>query len=684
MKLYRAPDARSLSTHKVHRKMLHLSLLLIVLFASATASHADGTRDAVAEPQARVLQADTPLATMQGSRFQGPAGWSIHSEGSAVFLAPPEEGTRVALVDVAAPDADAAVAAAWAAFHPAKLWPLKLANDLPPRDGWEQIREYSYETSANDRLLVAARVFRRSSTWTVLVSEIPYAVAGKRGSQLALLQGHILPKGGQRESFAGRKANDLTPERVAALRRFLVNAQTQLDIPGVVLGLVQHGKTVFAGGMGVRDMDKPEPVDADTRFLVASNTKAMTTLMLATLVDEGKFDWETPVAQLWPEFQLGDADTTRKVRVKHLLCACTGLPRQDYEWLLQYGGVAPIDVVRGLAELQPTSEFGALYQYSNQLAAAGGYLGAHVLYPERELGVAYDEAMRTRVFAPLGMDATTFDFAIALEGNHATPYSQDVDGGLGKVDMRLNYSIDALRPAGGAWSNVHDLLRFVQFELDKGKLSDGTRYISEKALLTRREPQVKLGADGAYGMGLFIDRTSDITSVQHGGSMIGYQTGMLWFPDHDIGIVVLTNADNGGVLMPLVRRYLLELLFDGKPQAEAELASAAARLKARRVAERKRLTLPAEPGVVAKLASRYRDASLGDVVVRRGQSAVMVDFGEWGSEVATRRNDDGTVSLVTVAPGAVGYELVIADRNDQRRLVLRDAQHEYVFDEVSE
>ena len=135
--------------------------------------------------------------------------------------------------------------------------------------------------------------------------------------------------------------------------------------------------------------------------------------MLAKLLDEGKLTWETPVTTLLPSFQLGDPDTTRRVLVKHLICACTGLPRQDFEWLFQYAGVTCEGAMKTLATIKPTSEFGALFQYSNLLAAAGGFVGGHVAYPSMELGAAYDEAMRTRVFAPLGMTATTFDFARA-------------------------------------------------------------------------------------------------------------------------------------------------------------------------------------------------------------------------------------------------------------------------------
>ena len=167
-----------------------------------------------------------------------------------------------------------------------------------------------------------------------------------------------------------------------------------VGVPGVAVAVLQEGKVVLAEGYGVRQLGRSEKVDAETLFMVGSNTKAMTTLMLAKLVDEGKMGWETPVTTLLPTFRLGDADTTRQVKVKHLVCACTGLPRQDLEWIFEYEGETPVNALDTLATMQPTSAFGEMFQYSNLLAAAAGFVGGHVAYPQQELGVAYDNAMQ--------------------------------------------------------------------------------------------------------------------------------------------------------------------------------------------------------------------------------------------------------------------------------------------------
>jgi CubicO group peptidase (beta-lactamase class C family) len=413
--------------------------------------------------------------------------------------------------------------------------------------------------------------------------------------------------------------------------------------------------------------------------MVASNTKALTTLMLAKLLDEGKLTWETPVTKLLPSFQLGDPDTTRRVLVKHLICACTGLPRQDLEWLFKFESVTPEGALETLATMKPTSEFGALFQYSNPLAGAAGFVGGHLAYPSKELGAAYDEVMRTRVFEPLGMASTTFDFKQALaSSNHAAAHAPDVDGNPSLAVMEANYAVIPVRPAGAAWSSVRDMLKYVQMELDEGKLPDGTRYISKDALLARREPQVSIGEDATYGMGLVVDTEYGTPVVNHGGDMIGYHSDMMWLPEHNVGAVILTNGDPGWVLRTLFQRKLLEVLFEGRAEADADVAAQAKSYFDGLAAERKLLTVPADSKEAAKLATHYANDALGEISVRKDGTDTVFDFGEWRSKVASRSNPDGTVSFLTIAPGIAGFEFVVGT-GPGPSLIVRDAQHEYVF-----
>jgi len=621
---------------------------------------------------------DTPRTTTSGATFIAPAGWSIAVRGPATILEAPEGDSRIALVDVRAADADAAVAAAWAAYLPDARWPLKVTTTAPDKDGWSDIRTYGYRVSPNEKRDVEASTRRAGEVWTVAIYDMTQAVGEKRLSAVSLVFGRLLPKGYVRESFAGRKALPLDADRLARLRAWMETAMKELKVPGVSYGVVQDGKAVFQGGLGVKEMGKEGAPDADTLFMIASNTKALTTLMLARLVDQKRIAWDTPVTSLLPSFKLGDAETTRQVLVKHLICACTGLPRQDYEWLLEFQGLTCEGAMATLATMQPTSKFGEMFQYSNPMAAAAGFVGGHVLYPEMELGKAYDEAMRTQVFGPLGMKDTTFDFVKALKGNHAYAHAPDVDGQPARAAMEINYSMIPVRPAGAAWSSVRDMLLYVSMELAEGQLPAGKRYIDRAPLLERRVPQVPIGKDDTYGMGLGVNRKYGIPVVHHGGDMIGFHSDMIWLPEHGVGAVVLTNADPGWILRTLFRRKLLEVLFDGKPEAEADVASQARTYFAELAAERKLLTVPADSAEASKLAARYANPALGEIAVTKKGGAVNFDFGEWKSEMASRRNPDGTTSFVTIVPGFMGFEFVVGG-GEHPTLVTRDGQHEYVF-----
>jgi CubicO group peptidase (beta-lactamase class C family) len=624
------------------------------------------------------IAADSPKTTTAGNTFVAPAGWSLVVRGPATILEAPEGGSFIVLVDVTKKDAataEDAVAFAWAAYKPDAKWPLKVTTPIADKDGWTNRTQYTYQTSPNEKRDVGADVRQANDVWTVSIYDVAQAIGEKRGAQIGLIYGKLLPKGRSRESFAGKKANTLDQARLAELRKFVETSMKLTGVPGVSVGIYQDGRVVLAEGFGVREIGKPEKVDAETKYMIASNTKAMATLMLAKLVDAQKLTWETPAVSVWPTFKLGDADVTKQVLIKHLICACTGMPRQDFEWLLEFEGFTPEKMMGVLATMRPTSKFGELFQYSNPMAAAAGYLGGHVAYPDLEIGVAYDQAMQAMVFDPLGMKSTTHDFAKAQTGDFATAHAPDIDGKPALAEARTNLSIVPVRPAGGAWSSVNDVMKYVVMELGEGTLPNGTRYISKDALLARRAPQVVVGTDITYGMGLFVNKQYGMTVVHHGGDMIGYHSDMMWLPEYGVGAVILTNGDPGWLIRTVFRRKLLEVLFDGVPEADGQIAATAKTFFEDLAAERKLLTVPADAAEAKKLAATYHHPAVGSIVVNKQGAATIFDFGEWSSEMASRKNPDGTISFITIVPGFNGLEFVAGDNT----LTLRDAQHEYVL-----
>ncbi|MDT8070923.1 MAG: serine hydrolase domain-containing protein [Terriglobia bacterium] len=667
----------------VSRKLIPVLSILFVLTQISIAITPARQEQAQAKPAVEKVDVETARTTPGGTAFKVPAGWSIETGKNIVTLTPPEPDTHIVVVDAQGADAKAAVAFAWAEYKPESKRPLKLATPRPGREGWDERQLFEYETSPNERAVVQAIALRAGTKWTVVILDGTEMTFEKRSAPAGLILASLRPKGYERETFAGRKPHTLDAAHIAQLKEFVETSMKELGIPGASMALIDHGNVVYEGGFGVRELGEPEKVDENTLFMAASNTKGMTTLLLSRLVDEKKLKWDEPVINVYPSFKLGSEDTTKKVLVKNLICACTGLPRQDLEWIFEFKQAKPETTFTTLSTMEPTSKFGEVFQYSNLMASAAGYIGAHILYPNLDLGTAYDRAMQEEVFDPLGMKSTTFDYKRALAGDHASPHGDDIDGTPSVASMAFNYAVLPARPAGGVWTSASDLARYVELELTKGKLPNGKQLVSEENLLMRRTPQIMLGEDASYGMGLEESHRYGVSVISHGGSMAGFKSNWWAIPDAGIGAVLLTNSDTGGYLLGGFQRRLLEVVYDGKPEAAADVAAQAARYKARLKKDRERLVVPADPSEVQKLAKKYVSKELGEIAVLNNNGVVTFDFGEWKSKVASRKNDDGTISFITTDPTNDGFEFVVAERQGKRALIIRDGQHEYVFTEVS-
>lgn len=632
---------------------------------------------------------DQASKTSTGTTLTLPASWSQHEMGPVLLLNPPETDTHMAIVAVAhASDAKSAVGAAWELYRAGAAHPFKLLTSRPARNGWDEQALVEYEHSPTEHLDIYSIAHRKGSDWTVAIVDGSQSTTEKRDAAISLIVQSLRPAGYSRESFSGKTSHPLDPALVTALLDFVRKSAAELHVPGVGLGLIDHDKIVFEGGVGVRAADKPAPVDAHTLFMIASNTKSMSTLLLAELVDEDKLRWDEPATEAYPGFRLGSNETTHKVLMRHLVCACTGLPRKDYEWLFTTTSKTPAsDTFVQLAATEPTSGFGEVFQYNNLMASAAGYIGAHIVHPDRELGAAYDAAMQERIFGPLSMRDTTFSMARALAGDHASPHADDVDGKLRITSQDVNYAIAPFRPAGGAWSSPHDMIRYVRNELTLGVLPNGRRLVSAANLLARRSRGVPTGEDTWYGMGLEEDATWGVSVIHHGGSLVGYQSDLFIIPSAQVGAVILTNADNGEHMTRPFMRRLLEVLYNGRPEAADDVASRAKEIDAKLEELRRRLLVPAAATDVAQLAPAYVSHDLGRLVVEHKGDVVRFRVSTWSGETASRHNDDGTTSFIVIEPGFIDpdsmTEFVIENSSRQRSLTTRDGQHVYRFTEAA-
>ena len=336
-------------------------------------------------------EAKTETKLMKWPTFDAPSGWSTTNNDKIIVFKAPEGNATLALVNL--PTATNAITAAKLAFKeidPDFNRTVKLNTEEASKNGWNAIREIEYQTSPAEERLIYAYTHEYKGQWSVLLLDGHLGTIAKRGAAARGMLGSLTRLGFSPENLSGRKAAIMNPDKVQALLDFVKTSIDGLSVPGAGVGIIQNGKLVYSGGVGVKNRNSGDLIDGDTRFMIASNTKGMTTLLLAKLVEMGRLSWSDTVVSHYPSFRLGDDITTKSVLIRHLVCACTGLPRKDFEWVFNNAPDTPATVIFDeLAATKPTSGFGELYQYNNQMAAAAGYVAAHLFYPEMEIGAAF-------------------------------------------------------------------------------------------------------------------------------------------------------------------------------------------------------------------------------------------------------------------------------------------------------
>lgn len=426
--------------------------------------------------------------------------------------------------------------------------------------------------------------------------------------------------------------NQLTPSRLGGLDDYAEAAMVRWQVPGLAIAVVREGQLVHARGYGVRSVNESAKIDAETVFPLASCTKSFTAAAIAKLIDNGKVNWDHPVAKHLPALRLSDAELTAKVTIRQALGHRTGLPTANMLW--RNGAFDRDEIMARLRWLKPAAAQGEKFIYNNVMYLVLGKL------VEQISGQTWNEYLRTELFAPLSMKSTFADSSgITDRKNVAAPHANNA-GKLQRIDR---YSPDVIAPAGAIHSNLLDMAQWLKLHLDGGT-SDGRQLISKVHLAEMhtppqpvekrdpadsRDPRVSLEN---YGLGWFFNEQGGRQVVEHSGNSTGFVSWVAMIPEARLGMVILANQHNTGLNLAL-RIWILDALLGSTPRDWSEKVRSSFTKVLERFDEAK--TKYAEnhpkettlPQPLSEFAGRYTSPLYGDVVITELDGRLSLQFG---------------------------------------------------------
>lgn len=421
------------------------------------------------------------------------------------------------------------------------------------------------------------------------------------------------------------------------LDAYVARSMKTFDVPGMAVAIVKDGKVVLSKGYGVRKLGESAPIDENTLFGIGSNTKAFTAAALATLVDAHKIGWDDPVYERLNGFEMYDPYVSKELRIRDLLCHRSGLGLGEGDLMFwPHTSFTRDDVVYRVRFLKPKTSFRTTYAYSNLMFVTAGQVVAAVS------GESWDDYIREKMFQPLGMNnSNTSATAYQAGANWATPHSK-VDG---KLQPIARENLDNAGPAGSINSSVADMSKWMLVQLNRGKIP-GTekRIFSEASSREMWTQQMTVPMNDApaeikilqrhfsgYGMGWGLRDYKGRKLVSHSGGVAGFVTRVMLVPEENLGVVILTNAEEDSafeaVLCHILDAYLggdtIDYITAFKAIEDKEQKDAEETVKKASEARApdSKPSLPLE-----KYAGDYSDPWYGKVTIRSENGGLLLNF----------------------------------------------------------
>ena len=421
------------------------------------------------------------------------------------------------------------------------------------------------------------------------------------------------------------------------LDAYVASSMKIFEVPGMAVAIVKDGKILVAKGYGVRKLGDTTPVDEFTMFGIGSNTKAFTTAALATLVDEGKLSWDDPVYQRMPGFVMYDPYVSHEMTIRDLLTHRSGMGLGEGDLLFwPHSTYSRAEVIYKLRFMRPHSSFRSHYDYDNLLYMTAGQIIPAVT------GTSWDDYIREHIFTPLGMNHSNVSTTLYKSGDdYAYPHSR-VDGKFQVIPFE---DLDNAGPAGSINSCAADMARWVQLQLNHGKFTghDGHLFTEQRqkelwtpqTILPIGDPPTPLAGlkpnFSDYALGWALRDYHGRKLIGHTGGVGGFVSRVMLVPEENLGVVILTNAEEDGAFDAILY-HVLDHYFHLPPndwvaaykavkdQEEKDAAETMKHAAAVRDANSKP-SLPLE-----KYAGVYNDAWYGPITIKHERGGLVISF----------------------------------------------------------
>jgi len=362
----------------------------------------------------------------------------------------------------------------------------------------------------------------------------------------------------------------LSEELQSSIQKLVNQVGTEFEVPGIAVGIVKQNKVIHLKGYGVADILTKKAVDEDTLYKIASNTKAFTSAALAILVEQGKLNWDDKVIKYLPNFKMYDPWVTQEFNIRDLLTHRSGLRIGAGDLMLwpEPTKFTRTEVIENLRYLKPVASFRDEYAYDNLLYIVAGEVVAKIS------GISWEAFIQSNIFKPLEM-SSCFAGGVPKVNAHniASPHAT-VEGNLVVLDKyKIVEQTSLMAAAGGIKCSLNDLTKWVQFQLKQGQLEDGKRLFSSQIASELWKPVTTLPISDsmrqldktsyrAYALGWRISDYHGVRRVSHTGTLSGFMSQIILFPEQEIGIVLLTNQQSGEARDVLAKGLSQLLLHD--------------------------------------------------------------------------------------------------------------------------